>query len=106
MIPNSMSKHLGPWLAFVVTIAKAEYDERKPTEEKQSVEQRTASITTCDTKQRTIGCNCSKQDGKEHDSIDDKIAQEARIAKSSSKRKDSTLLYYTLHHQTTEREHH
>ena len=86
MLANAMREHLRPWLAFVVSVAKTEHDEREPTEEEQSIEQRTAGKTARYAEQRTIGSNGSEDNGKEDDGIDGCVTPKAWVTKGLPER--------------------
>ena len=74
MLTDAVGEHLGPRLALVVSVAKAEHNEGEPSEEKQAIEQWTTSKTACDAEQRTFGSRCCKQNGDEDCCIDCQIA--------------------------------
>ena len=79
MATDAVSEHLPPRLALRVSVAKTEHDEREPTEEEQSIEQRTAGKTARYAEQRTIGSNGSEDNGKEDDGIDGCVTPKAWV---------------------------
>ena len=106
MATDAVGKHPDPWIAPCVTIAETEHNEGKPSEEKQAIQQRTASNASRDAEQRTLGSQGCKQNDDKDDGINSSIAIETRFAECLGKRKQTAFLNDALHYGTTQGKHH
>ena len=103
---DAKGEHPGPRLAFRITITDAEYNEGKPSEEEQTIQQRATGDASGNAEQRTLGSKGSNQDEDKHDGIDRSIAVEARLAERLGERKQTAFQDDALHHGATQGKHH
>ena len=106
MTTDTEGEHPGPRFTFRMAVEKAKYDEREPPEEEQAIQQRTASETSGNAEQWTLGSKSCNQNENKHNGIDSSIAIETRLAEIAGEREQTAFQNHTLHNSTTQSKHH